>query len=62
MLLNGKEDKETMALITIDTNIIIQALAGNANAVKSIAGKECFVSFKVVIELLSWKEINAQST
>jgi len=51
-----------MALITIDTNIIIQALAGNANAVKSIAGKECFVSFKVVIELLSWKEINAQST
>ena len=62
MLLNGKEDKERIALITIDTNIIIQALAGNANAVKSIAGKECFVSFMVVIELLSWKEINAQST
>jgi hypothetical protein len=61
MLLNGKEDKETMALLTIDTNIIIQALAGNANAVKSIADKECLVSFMVVVELLSWKEINSQS-
>ncbi len=50
-----------MALITIDTNIIIHALAGNADAVKSIEGNECITSFIVVIELLSWKEISSQS-
>ncbi len=49
-----------MALITIDTNIVVHALAGNQNAVKTIEGNECLISFMVVIELLSWKEVSSQ--
>lgn len=49
-----------MALITIDTNIVIHALAGNHNAVEVIEGNECIISFMVVIELLSWKEVSSQ--
>lgn len=49
-----------MALITIDTNVIIQALAGNSIAVKSIDNNECLISFITVIELLSWKKIESQ--
>lgn len=60
MLSNGKEDNVTMALITIDTNIAIQALAGNQNAVESVERNECLVSFMLVIELLSWKAILSQ--
>lgn len=48
-----------MALITIDTNVVIQALAGNSIAVKS-DNNECLLSFIRVIELLSWKKIESQ--
>lgn len=49
-----------MALITIDTNVVIHALAGNSVAVKSIDNNDCLLSFITVIELLSWKQIENQ--
>ena len=48
-----------MALITTDTNILVQALAGNNNAVSTLNGNESLISFIVVIELMSWKEISS---
>ena len=49
-----------MALITIDTNVLIQGFKNNSKALAILNEKELFLSFITVIELLSYPELTKE--